>query len=177
MAVRILGSKDIEDRVEELCEMMNEEASVCRELLELSRIEQEYLMKNDIENLSVNTEKMKRIVQVLKRNQAARHSYMDDIAINLEKDVGTVTISAISREVDPELSSKLKDTSRELIKVGERLYRSNHNTIYLIDFSLDLLEQQNKLWAELVSDEKEGYSANGKKGNRKSHPLLVEEKV
>ena len=177
MAVRILETNDFEQRVSDLCEIMTSETELCRELLELSRTEQGFLIKNDLENLASNTDRMKNAVEFLKKSQDNRHECMGSIAVLMEVETDKMTIRSIRENVRVTLSDKLKSTSRELMKIGERLYRTNHNTVYLIDFSLDLLEQQNKLWVELVSDKEEGYSDGSRKGKARTFPLLVEKKV
>lgn len=177
MAVRILETDNFEGRVSDLCDIMNSETDLCRELLELSRTEQGFLIKNDLENLANNTDRMKSAVEFLKESQDSRHECMGSIASLMEVEEDKMTIRSIRENVRVTLSEKLKNTSRELTKVGEKLYRTNHNTVYLIDFSLDLLEQQNRLWVELVSDKEEGYSDGSRKGKTRTFPLLVEKKV
>ncbi len=177
MAVRILQTEDMEDRVLSLCEIMKNETEVCRELLDLSNAEQEYLIKSDIDSLARNTDRMKAVIENLKQSQASRHRYMDEIASEMDIAVDAMTIKTIRTLVKSDLSEKLHKTSRELMKIGERLYRANHNTVYLIDFSLELLDQQNRLWAELVSDKKEGYAEKGNKPGAHTYPLIVEKKV
>lgn len=177
MAVRIENNVEFEERVETLCELMKEETEVCRELLELSKSEQKYLMKNDVEKLYSNTDRMKEIIDILKKNQVIRRDFMRDLGREMGIDGEQVTISTIGDRVPAGLSYKLKKISVDLVKIGERLYRANHNTIYLIDFSLDLLEQQNRLWAEIVSEKDEGYGVENRKNAVAIHPLLIEKKV
>ncbi len=177
MVVRIENSMEFEERVETLCELMKEETEVCRELLELSKSEQKYLMKNDVEKLYGNTDRMKEIIDILKKNQVVRRDFMRDLGREMGIRGENVTISTIGERVPAGLSHKLKKISVDLVKIGERLYRANHNTIYLIDFSLDLLEQQNRLWAEIVSEKDEGYGVESRRTPIAIHPLLIEKKV
>ncbi|MBN1164359.1 MAG: flagellar export chaperone FlgN [Candidatus Krumholzibacteriota bacterium] len=176
MAVRFNSTGSIRENVENLCNMMAEETKICRELLELSKTEQQFLMKNDVENLSRNTDKMKSIIQILKRSQGFRRIFMNDIAQGVGLKVEKITISSLSQSVDEDLSKRLRQASILLMKIGERLYRANHNTVYLIDFSLDLLEQQNKLWSDLVSEKEEGYKGSDQKRSTETVPLLIEKK-
>jgi hypothetical protein len=166
----------IEEKVCDLCGRMTEETKRCRKLIEISRAEQDFLMKNDIDNLSMNTDKMKEVVEGLKKSQVARHELMKEIGRDLGIVSGKLSISRIEKAVDPALAERLREISKDLLKTGERLYRLNHNTIYLIDFSLDLLNQQSQLWAQLLSEE-EGYQEEGKRASQTPVPLLVEEKV
>jgi hypothetical protein len=166
----------VEQKVTVLCGKMVEESDHCRKLLDLSRAEQNFLMKNDADNLSRNTDKMKIIIEALKTNQLERRRLMKEIGTGLGVKAGKLSIGRIKKAISGELASKLEKSSKDLVETGESLYRVNHNTIYLIKFSLDLLNQQNQVWAELLS-ENEGYAEKGNKAKGMTYPLLVEEKV
>ncbi len=166
----------IEEEVHILCGKIAEETRRCRELLELTRAEQEFLMKNDIENLSRNTDSMKKAIGVLKRSQLERRELMEAIGCKIGVGPEKLSIKRIEKEINSELAHRLEEISKDLVKTGERLFRLNHNTIYLIDFSLDLLDQQSRLWAQLISEE-EGYQEEGQRVQGTTGPVFVEEKV
>ena len=167
----------IDEKVSVLCNNMNDEIDNCRKLLELSKSEQQYLMKNDIENLSRNTDQMKTIIDALKKAQDERRTIMADLAETLGIDPKRVSINRIGKMLDEDQGRRLRETGKDLVRMGERLYRLNHNTIYLIEFSLDLLNQQSNLWAKLAAEQDKSYGAEGRQRDRDAVPVFIQERV
>lgn len=153
---------DIEEKAEDLCRKIEEEVETCKKLINLTENEQRFLVKDDIENLEKNTEEMKTILQALRSCQQMRKKLTEEMGEALKVKANGLTVSKIAGKLGSALAQKLKEKSKELFETGERLYRVNRNTLYLVGFSLELLEQQSRLWAELLSDQ-EGYGEDGKK--------------
>ncbi|MCD6379221.1 flagellar export chaperone FlgN [bacterium] len=164
-------------KVLRLCEMMETETEMCTDLLELSKSEQHYLMKNKIDILLENTKKMKGAVIRLKELQKIRRKFMEEVGSLLAIDSEDVSVINITDSLYGDLKTKLLQCRKKLVKAGDRLYESNHNTVYLVNFSLDLLEQQSELWKELASADEEGYTDSSGKENKKAYAVAVEEKA
>ena len=78
--------------------------------------------------------------------------------------------------LDGETADTLRSKFNELIKTGEHLYRVNQQTIYLINFSLDLVERQISAWTGAMT-EPEGYGDDGQSRSGISDAKIVEEKA
>ncbi len=167
---------DIGEKAEVLCSKIEEEVEVCRKLIELTEEEQRFLVKDDIENLERNTEEMKVILQALRSCQQIRKKLMEEMGKALKISGKKLTVAKIAERLGDEVARKLKEKSKELVKTGEKLYKVNRNTLYLVGFSLELLEQQSRLWAELLSDQ-EGYGEDGKRKEAVSSSLFVQGRV
>ncbi|MBD3180326.1 MAG: hypothetical protein GF417_12545 [Candidatus Latescibacteria bacterium] len=147
----------LEQKVLGLCSVMESETRVCRELVDLSESEQQHLMKNKVDQLIDNTEKMKNTVRELKQLQKIRNEFVMDLGSSLELTSSNITLSNIVKCLTPDLSSMLNEVREELIRIGDKLLEANHNTVYLVNFSLDLLEQQSSLWKELATENNDDY--------------------
>jgi activator of HSP90 ATPase len=167
----------LNNKVLKLCEMMETETDVCTDLLKLSKSEQRYLMRNKIDILLENTKKMKEAVIRLKKLQQLRREFMKEVGSLLSIDSEDISVINITDSLDGDLKTKLQKCGKKLVKVGDQLYESNHNTVYLVNFSLDLLEQQSELWRELASADEEGYKDSSGKENKKTYAVAVEEKA
>ena len=177
LEAKALEQLSVEEKIEILCRTIAEETETCRKLIALTEEEQKYLVKDDVENLERNTEQMQMIVKALKSCQDERKRLIKEIGEMLNLSEHELSVSRIAEVVDGVLSKKLKEKSKDLVKTGEKLYKVNRNTLYLVGFSLELLEQQSKLWAELLS-EQEGYGEDGKiRESQASASLFVREKV
>jgi hypothetical protein len=165
----------LEEKVMGLCSVMEDETRICRELVDLSESEQQHLMKNKVEQLVENTERMKMTVRELKRLQIMRNNCVNDLASSLNIDGEEVTLANIAKYLEPNLREMLIEVREELLRTGDKLLETNHNTVYLVNFSLDLLEQQSNLWKELATEKNENYSNGEKEGNTCS--VAVEEKA
>ncbi|GEM_PF-2131498 len=170
------GSDGMKGKISSLCRLMREETGQCRELLKLAKSEQDLLMGNDIDGLSRNTELMNENIRTLKSCQISRRRLIREIGGDLGIEPQAISIGTIGKEVDTDLLEELEKTSKDLVETGEKLYRVNHNTIYLIGFSLDLLEQQSRLWTEIATEE-EGYCEEGKRVKGSASPLFIEKKA
>ncbi len=176
MAMRVQADNTVEGMVSSLYGAIMREVSSCRKLLDLSKAEQKFLMENDVESLSANTGEIREIVLKLKSNQKKRKELMSKIGVELDLQPEELSLINIGELIKPELSKRLQEAGKKLLEVGEKLYRSNHNTIYMVKFSLDLLQQQSKMWAELAAEE-EVYGQGGEQSENEVDPLFVQEKV
>jgi hypothetical protein len=165
----------LEKKAIELCLVMESETRICRELVNLSETEQKHLMKNKVEKLVDNTRRMKETVKELKRLQRIRNKFMMEMGNRLDMDTDDITLANIIRRLKPELRDKLIRTREELVETGDRLLEVNHNTVYLINFSLDLLEQQSNLWKELATEKNDEYSPQ--QNEEETRSVAVEEKA
>ena len=178
MSQGTLNNKDIlKDKILRLCEMMETETDVCGNLLKLSKSEQQYLMKNNVDTLIKNTKNMKDAVIKLKNLQELRRKFMEEVGTLLSIDSEDISVGNISDSLDGALKAELQKCGKKLVKAGDQLYESNHNTVYLVNFSLDLLEQQSELWKELASEDEKGYKHRSGKENKKTYAVAVEEKA
>jgi len=170
------SSEAFEELIEKLSDKMAEETSVYRELIRLTEEEQKFLVRDDVEHLARNTEEMNAIIEALKKCQADRKRLVTEVGAALGIEPEGLSISSIAERLETDVADELKERSKDLVRTGEKLYMANRNTVYLVSFSLDLLEQQSKLWAELLT-EQEGYGRSGKAHESDTSPLLVQEKV
>lgn len=176
MDIQVRANNAVEVMVSNLYRAIMREVNSCKELLTLSQAEQKFLMENNVESLSSNTEKIRKIVIELKHNQKDRRDLMNKIGQKLDVKPEKLSLKYIGKMIKPELNEQLQEAGNELVEVGEELYRSNHNTIYMVKFSLDLLQQQSKMWAELSADE-EIYGDHGEQSSGDVNPVFVQEKV
>jgi len=177
LEAKSLEQLGVEEKIEILCRTMTEETETCRKLIALTEEEQKFLVKDDVENLERNTEEIQVIVRTLRSCQDERRKLIKEIGEVLNLSEQELSVSKIADKVNGAISKKLLEKSKDLVKTGEKLYKVNRNTLYLVGFSLELLEQQSRLWAELLSDQ-EGYGEDGRmRENSASASLFVQEKV
>jgi len=158
-----------------LYEILEEEQACCAQLLEVSKQEQRSLVDNDLKTLDANTRKMQQAVEHLKNLHGERKRLLVQLGREFNMDFSDITFTGVIERLDEDTSKKLKDKLARLVRAGEALYRMNQQTIYLINFSMGLVDKQVELWSEVLT-QGDGYDEQGtSKRSRKSR--IIEGKV
>jgi len=162
--------------VSALFDILERERKCCAALIEVGKEEQRSLVENDLDELNMRTKEMQKAVSELSKLHRERKQQLDRLAEELGLDPERITIQEIINELRDESARALKTKVQELLTTGETLYRVNRQTIYLINFSLGLVDKQISNLADVLS-EAEGYGEDGKSLPGKSRPKIVEGKV
>ncbi len=158
-----------------LVETLERERACCERLIDVSRGEQASMVANDPDALARRIAEMQRALTELQAIHAERQKLVEALAGELGIDRERVSLPAIADRLDPETGRALRRTSHELMRVARALYRTNEQTLYLINFSLDLLDRQVRAWTQALTRD-DGYDADGHSA-RSAEPTLVEEKA
>jgi hypothetical protein len=159
-----------------LLDVLDAERLCCSRLVEVSRTEQESLAKNDADVLSGQINEMQAAVRELHGHQAQRNSLLESMAKELGLDADRLSLYDLADRLEGPPAENLRERFRELVRVGETLFRVNQQTIYLINFSLDLVERQIGVWTGALT-EGDGYGRDGRTAPDPSETRIVEEKV
>lgn len=164
------------ENVASLLEVIVKERACCNRLIDVNRNEQKSLVDNNLESLSGRTSDMQKAVGELQRLQTERKKIISLLAKELGIDDDKISLNTLADKLDTDEASTLRGKFRELTRTGEVLYQLNQQTIYLINFSLDLLERQIGAWTGALTED-DGYRSDGQ---AKAGPLetrIVEEKA
>lgn len=109
----------------QLIENLNNEISVFREILETSKREKEEIVKGDLDLINKSVKKLEELSSRAKRLESSRTELISDVALVLNKNKDTITISEIIESIknQPEehnsLSSAVSKINELLIEVKE----------------------------------------------------------
>ena len=159
-----------------LFDILERERQCCAALIEVGKEEQRSLVDNDLDKLNTRTKEMQKAVTDLSQLHQERKQHLDQIAEELGLDQSQVSLQEVISQLQDDSAQKLKIKVQELLKTGETLYRVNRQTIYLINFSMGLVDKQISNLADVLS-ETDGYGQDGKSVPGKTRPKIVEGKV
>ncbi len=156
----------------ELIEVLNLEWECCLGLVEISRNEQRALVKHDTAALNEHIQDMQRTVTRMAELQAQRERLLP-AAVKRFAAGQPATLEVLAR-VAPN-GSELEEVAGRLLTVARTLSQLNQQTIYLINFSLDLVDRQMGIWKGAIARD-EGYTQEGASTSA-SAPSLLESKA
>ena len=168
------------DNVDLLVGAIDDERECCKSLIEASEAEQRSRVESDLDGIQASVAEMQRAVRELRQLQNLRERLMAAVAESVgDVDASTNVARRIEQLADglPVAAAKrLRDSHRRLIKASNNLYRANQQTIYLIEFSLNLVDGQVAAWRNSLV-ERQGYDDGGRSRDRRSEARLFEDKA
>jgi len=165
----------ISEKLESLLEVLDREKRCCERLISVGRCEQESLVANNVDALGDRVADMQQAVREMQELHVQRRDVVDGIAQYLDVRPDQVSLPAVADRLDPTSGQRLRERIRQLVRTGEALYATNQQTIYLINFSLNLVDRQIAAWTDALTPGN-GYDAGGGT-TRASDPAIVEEKA
>lgn len=166
----------VSERISVLLDVIDEERECCGRLIEVSRQEQESVVGNDLESLNHRVGDMREAVKNLHRLQNERKRLLESLAGELDLGTDGVSLGALISRLEPALADKVRAGFKRLAETGEMLYQVNQQTIYLINFSLDLIERQIGAWTGALARER-GYGSDGRSTTSDPDAKIIEEKA
>ncbi len=158
-----------------LIDTLDRERACCERLIEVSRAEQASMVANDPDALAERIEQMRRALAELQALHRERNRLVETLARSLGIARERVSLPAIAERLGVADGSALRRRTAELMRVARTLYQTNEQTLYLVNFSLDLIDRQVRLWTQVLTRD-DGYDAEGHSA-RTAEPALVEEKA
>jgi flagellar biosynthesis/type III secretory pathway chaperone len=128
--------------VNDLIQILEEETLCYRNLLELSKEKTDILVAGDTAALQDLTKKEQMVVSKTTRLEKNREQVIDDIALVLNENKNTLTISKLLERLKDsgEESKKLKKVQSEIQNVIEDLKRSNEQNRVLLNQSMEMID-------------------------------------
>ncbi len=166
----------VSESIATLLEVIEKEQECCSRLIEVSKNEQQSLADNNLNVLNNQINNMQSAVKELHKLQSERKVLLESLATEMDIGVDNVTLHILVDHLDGQAADNLRTRFRDLLKTGETLYQVNQQTIYLINFSLDLVERQISAWTGALT-ENDGYGEDGKTTSDSSDNKIVEEKA
>lgn len=165
----------ISEHVESLIDVLERERQTCEQLIAVGRSEQSSLVKHDADGLGEGIADMQQAVREMEELHAHRRELVERMAGELRIDPSNISLPAIADRLEEPGAGRLRAQIRSLVKTGQALYSVNQQTIYLINFSLDLVERQIAAWTDALTPGS-GYDADGG-ATRSNDPAIVEEQA
>lgn len=128
--------------IQNLINVLENELNIYNELLKLSLEKTPVIVKGDVQKLKVITSKENELIGINKHIERDRIEIMDDIAMVLNKDKDTLTLTALIKLLDTqeEEQYKLKTISAELKKTVNNLKTVNDQNGMLINQALEYVD-------------------------------------
>jgi flagellar biosynthesis/type III secretory pathway chaperone len=166
----------VSENIATLLDVIEKEQQCCTRLIEVSKNEQQSLAGNDLSILHKQINTMQAAVRELHELQVERKELLESLAKELEVSADNMTLYDLVDHLDGLSADNLRGRFRDLIRTGETLFRVNQQTIYLINFSLDLVERQISAWTGALTDS-DGYGEDGQTISERPNAKIVEEKA
>ena len=148
--------------INQLIEVLNEQAARCEELLGLSREKRDVIITNDVDNLQKITSLENIIVSQNQKLEKKRESLIADIGSVLGKEGEKLTISALAELMEgQEEQQLLLDIRARIQGVMEELSENNLQNASLIQNALDYIEYSMNVLRYSGSQEPPMYTAQG----------------
>lgn len=128
--------------MDNLLDVLNEEESQYRELINLSNEKKDVLIHADIERLQQITEAEQNITDDLHNLEAKRRSIVSDMAVVLRRDEGELTVEKMIEILDkqPEEKEKLAEVRKRLRNTLDEMIRVNTQNQILIKQAMEMVE-------------------------------------
>ena len=128
--------------MDNLLDVLNEEESQYRELIDLSNEKKDVLIRADIERLQQITEAEQNITDDLHNLEAKRRSVVSDMAVVLRRDEGELTVEKMIEILDkqPEEQKKLAEVRKRLRDTLDEMIRVNTQNQILIKQAMEMVE-------------------------------------
>ncbi len=128
--------------MDNLLDVLNEEESQYRELINLSNEKKDVLIHADIGRLQQITEAEQNITDDLHNLEAKRRSIVSDMAVVLRRDEGELTVEKMIEILDkqPEEKEKLAEVRKRLRNTLDEMIRVNTQNQILIKQAMEMVE-------------------------------------
>ena len=166
----------VNENVVALLEVLEKEHDCCLKLIEVSKNEQRSLVNNNIDDLAERINDMQTAVNDLHELQGNRRELLQQLASSLDVQPEKISLNYLLDKLEGDIAEDLRSKTKNLARTSETLYQINQHTIYLINFSLNLIDRQINAWTDVLT-ERDGYDEEGKSTDRRSDAKIIEEKV
>ncbi len=128
--------------MDNLLDVLNQEESQYRDLINLSNEKKDVLIHADIERLQQITEAEQNITDDLHNLEAKRRSIVSDMAVVLRRDEGELTVEKMIDILDkqPEEQKKLAEVRKRLRDTLDEMIRVNTQNQILIKQAMEMVE-------------------------------------
>ena len=128
--------------MDNLLDVLNEEESQYRELINLSNEKKDVLIKADIERLQQITEAEQNITDDLHNLEVKRRSVISDMAVVLRRNEEELTVEKMIEILDkqPEEKEKLAEVRKRLRETLDEMIRVNTQNQILIKQAMEMVE-------------------------------------
>lgn len=128
--------------MDNLLDVLNQEESQYRDLINLSNEKKDVLIHADIERLQQITEAEQNITDDLHNLEAKRRSIVSDMAVVLRRDEGELTVEKMIDILDkqPEEQAKLAEVRKRLRDTLDEMIRVNTQNQILIKQAMEMVE-------------------------------------
>jgi len=128
--------------MDNLLDVLNQEESQYRDLINLSNEKKDVLIHADIERLQQITEAEQNITDDLHNLEAKRRSIVTDMAVVLRRDEGELTVEKMIDILDkqPEEQKKLAEVRKRLRDTLDEMIRVNTQNQILIKQAMEMVE-------------------------------------
>ncbi len=128
--------------MDNLLDVLNQEESQYRDLINLSNEKKDVLIHADIERLQQITEAEQNITDDLHNLETRRRSIVSDMAVVLRRDEGELTVEKMIDILDkqPEEQKKLAEVRKRLRDTLDEMIRVNTQNQILIKQAMEMVE-------------------------------------
>lgn len=128
--------------MDNLLDVLNQEESQYRDLINLSNEKKDVLIHADIERLQQITEAEQNITDDLHNLETKRRSIVSDMAVVLRRDEGELTVEKMIDILDkqPEEQKKLAEVRKRLRDTLDEMIRVNTQNQILIKQAMEMVE-------------------------------------
>lgn len=128
--------------IESLVEVLQEQTEIYKDLLKQSQQKTEMIVKNDIEEIKISTEKEEGTIRKIAKLELKREDVIKQIAAVLKVSENQIKISDLIQVLEkaPTDQKLLQQTQTEMLEVLQELQKTNEKNKQLIKQSLDYID-------------------------------------
>jgi flagellar biosynthesis/type III secretory pathway chaperone len=139
--------------IEDLLNVLDEEVSQHKRLLEIAKSKTEVIIRDDITGLHAITDNEQDIVGGIMRLEKSREEIVNDIAIVINKDANELTISKIAELLPDNQDGKhrLRELQLELVSIITQLQKINNmnkdllsEAAQMVDYTINYIQSCNQ---------------------------------
>lgn len=153
-----------------LC-ILEKEAQLYSEFLELSRQKTEVIINGDVKELENITKREQALIDNVGELEETREQVVSEIACAIGAETSSLTISTIIDSLDKLWAEKLKKARNSILYTIDEIRQINLQNKILIDTSLEYIDFSLNLMSS-ASSKGVKYSKDGKEGNDEKRSLF-----
>lgn len=127
--------------IEELVQVMDDEIGIYKDLLPIAEEKTSAIIKNDLEELQVITNREQLVVEKITALERKREKVIENIGMVISRNPSTLNMKAMIKllEKQPKEQRQLKQIHDEMKDVIQRLVKINDKNKKLIETSLEMI--------------------------------------
>ncbi len=123
-----------------LLKLLEDEIEILRSLLPVFKKEKEVVLTSDLDELNITLAKKEKLLFNMRSLEKERIRVMNKLAKSLELSSDELTLKKLARSVKKPYSTRLKNSSLQLVKLIKKISHENNTNRGMFDHSLNFIK-------------------------------------